>query len=290
MIILKIQGGLGNQMFQYAAGRNLSIRLNTEIKLDISSYNNDVKREYELKKFRIKDIHASQSEIAAWRMPEIIHDRYRKRILWYLPFSYPKHFREKEIDFDSRFLNIHNNCYVEGYFQSKKYFLNSESILRKEFVKKNTEFENKHFLSEIDSKKESVSIHIRRGDYISEKKINNIFFVCDLNYYQNAINYINDKLNNPTYFVFSDDLDWARDNLIFLSDVVYIDYKDKHNSSSIEEIILMSKCKNHIISNSSFSWWGTWLCQKNDQVNISPKKWDNTKIDKSDLIENFINL
>ena len=104
MIILKIQGGLGNQMFQYAAGRNLSIRLNTEIKLDISSYNNDVKREYELKKFRIKDIHASQSEIAAWRMPEIIHDRYRKRILWYLPFSYPKHFREKKIDFDTRFL------------------------------------------------------------------------------------------------------------------------------------------------------------------------------------------
>ena len=75
---------------------------------------------------------------------------------------------------------------------------------------------------------------------------------------------------------FNDDLDWVRDNLIFLSDVVYIDYKDKHNSSSIEEIILMSKCKNHIISNSSFSWWGTWLCQKNDQVNISPKKWDNT--------------
>ena len=89
--------------------------------------------------------------------------------------------------------------------------------------------------------------------------------------------------------MFSDDLDWARDNLIFLSDVVYIDYKDKHNSSSVEEIILMSKCKNHIISNSSFSW-STWLCQKNDQINISPKKWDNTKIDKNDLIENFINL
>ena len=152
------------------------------------------------------------------------------------------------------------------------------------------QFENIHFLSEIVSKKESVSIHIRRGDYISEKKINNIFFVCDLNYYQNAINYINDKIKNPTYFVFSDDLDWARDNLIFLSDVVYIDYKDKSNSSSVEEIILMSKCKNHIISNSSFSWWGTWLCQKNDQINISPKKWDNTKIDKSDLVENFIKL
>ena len=290
MIILKIQGGLGNQMFQYAAGRNLSISLDTEIKLDITSYNNDVKREYELKHFSIKDIHAYESEIALWRMPEIFHDRYRKRILWYLPFSYPKHFREKKIDFDNRFLNIHNNCYVEGYFQSEKYFLNSESILRKEFVKKNTKFKNIHFLSEIDSKKEAVSIHIRRGDYISEKKINNIFFVCDLNYYQNAINYINEKIKNPTYFVFSDDLDWARDNLNFLSDVVYIDYKDKSNSSSVEEIILMSKCKNHIISNSSFSWWGTWLCQKKDQINISPKKWDNTKNDKSDLVENFIKL
>ena len=84
MIILKIQGGLGNQMFQYAAGRNLSISLNTEIKLDITSYYNDFKREYELKHFRIKDIHASQSEIEAWRMPEIFHDRYRKRILLYL--------------------------------------------------------------------------------------------------------------------------------------------------------------------------------------------------------------
>ena len=136
MIILKIQGGLGNQMFQYAAGRNLSISLDTEIKLDITSYNNDVKREYELKHFRIKDIHANESEIASWRMPEIFHDRYRKRILWYLPFTYPKHFREKEIDFDSRFFNIHDNCYVEGYFQSKKYFINSESILRKEFIKK----------------------------------------------------------------------------------------------------------------------------------------------------------
>ena len=67
-------------------------------------------------------------------------------------------------------------------------------------------------------------------------------------------------------------------------------YKDETNSSSVEEIILMSKCKNHIISNSSFSWWGTWLCQKNDQINISPKKWDNTKSDITNLIENFINL
>ena len=290
MIILKIQGGLGNQMFQYAAGRDLAISLNTEIKLDISSYQNDVKREYELKHFSIKDIHASQSEIAAWAMPDILHDRYRKRILWYLPFFYPKHFREKENDFDSRFFKIKNNCFIEGYFQSKKYFLNSETILRKEFIKKKYEFENIHYLSEINSAKESVSIHIRRGDYISEININNIFYVCDLNYYQNAINYINYKTNNPIFFVFSDDLDWAKDNLIFLSDVLYIDYKDKPNSSSVEEIILMSKCKNHIISNSSFSWWGTWLCQKTDQINISPKKWNNTKNDKRDLIENFIKL
>ena len=119
MIILKIQGGLGNQMFQYAAGRNLSIKLNTEMKLDISSYNNDVKREYELNKFRIKDIHASQSEIESWRMPEIFHERYRKRILWYLPFSYPKHFREKGIEFDSRFFNIYT---IESF---DKYFITS---------------------------------------------------------------------------------------------------------------------------------------------------------------------
>ncbi|SDR81377.1 Glycosyl transferase family 11 [Polaribacter sp. KT25b] len=251
MIIVKIIGGLGGQMFQYAYAKNLEQR-GYKVKIDISkSKRFKLHGGYQLNKFKIDlktttNVSNFQSELGL-----------------------RKFLKEKSLLFNETFLNIPKNEYVKGRFQTEKYFKEIRAILLEQFVIK-----EKHsnstvaFSEEIKSKENSCSLHVRRGDFISDRKTNSIHGTCGLHYYSEAIKLINKKYSNTHFYVFSDDLNWAKQS-IKIENVTYID----HEVIPHEDMHLMSLCKHNITANSSFSWWGAWLNTNKDKTVIAPKTW-----------------
>lgn len=279
MIIIKMCGGLGNQMFQYALARNITILNNIEVKLDLSWFEKFKERKYTLPCFKIEKNIASKKEVIRLKKFQrrdgrltLIYNLFRKKNA--------SHIKEKSSSFKPEILNIKNNTYLEGHFQSEKYFKNIRNIIQKEFTLKNQTKKFKKIKKQI-IENNSTSIHIRRKDYTTEK-VQKTLCLQPLAYYLNAIKKIKDSINNPVFFIFSDDIEWAKNNLkinlpiIFVSDKGLQDY---------EELILMSKCKHNIIVNSSFSWWGTWLNNNPKKIVYAPKKWFN---DKSKNIKDLI--
>lgn len=283
MTIIKLKGGLGNQLFQYAFGRFLSIKRNEEIKLDASSLSGpkDTPRAYSLDIFNVSVQIASDLEVKKYRYPYKIISKlnrvFNHRIL-----------KKYNIGYSAKLLN-NKNVYLEGYFQSYKYLDPIRDVLLREItLKEAIDNKYKEILENID-KSNSVSIHIRRGDYINDEQTKQAHNVCGLEYYKKAISIINDRVENPIFFVFSDDINWVKENL-------QIDNKTYYISNGIikdfEELILMSKCYNNIISNSSFSFWGAWLNQNTNKIVIAPGKWHN-KLDneyKDLLPESWIKI
>jgi hypothetical protein len=196
---------------------------------------------------------------------------------------------EPHFTFCSDILRVKDNCYLSGVWQSEKYFKDMENIIRKEFtLREDVTKKTEDWINKIETT-HSVSIHIRRGDYISNKKTIQKHGVCPIEYYTKAVQFVSGKLQDPKFFVFSDDVEWAKNNLVinyqtyFVSDINIPDY---------EEIIIMSKCKHNIIANSSFSWWGAWLNENKNKIVIAPKKWFSSNYtDTKDLIpQNWIRL
>lgn len=163
--------------------------------------------------------------------------------------------------------------FVDEYYQNEKYFIDIADEIKKEFVLKNDfSAKAKEYLQRIENSN-SVSLHIRRGDYVANKKINAYHGVCGLDYYNEAMKIIKEKINNPIFFVFSDDIHWAEENLKG-TEFVFVSCPEIED---VEELILMSKCKHNIIANSSFSWWGAWLNKNPEKIVIAPKRWFNDK-------------
>jgi len=279
MIIIKLIGGLGNQMFQYAAGRRAAYVNNTQLKLDITGYDHQVgitNREYMLHIFYINEQFASQKEITACIKPV----SFLSRIISRHTSSYVK---EQYFHFDPKILKPVNNRYLEGYWPSEKYFLDIGSIIRKDFTLKNKPDKTNIALLKRISIYNSVSIHVRRSDYVSDQKTYDFHGVCGLDYYKKAISLIAEKTNNPHFFIFSDDPDWCKSNFRLQSSTIYV----THNLGvkDYEDMRLMSACKHNIIANSSFSWWGAWLNSNPNKIVMAPKKWFCDKsIDTKDLI------
>jgi len=267
MKIVAIKGGLGNQLFQYALGRYLSVNLKEEIKIDngVNSNRQDTYRKYTLDNFNITLPLATKEEVKK--------NKYRFGLvskIWRGVKA--KIFRIYNIGFQPNILKTKEK-YLEGFWQSPKYSDQIRDILLKEFTLKNplSSFA-KTWQDKILKSDNSISIHIRRGDYIQNKKTNKFHGSCDEEYYKNALELITKKINkeNAELFIFSDDIDWAKENLHFnfptnfVSDNIIPDY---------EEMYLMSLCKNNIIANSSFSWWGAWLNQNSAKMIVAPKQW-----------------
>ncbi len=279
MIITKLYGGLGNQMFQYAAGRAMSIHNDSDFFLDVSWFEKikgNTDRKYELESFNI--------------MERFILEKDRRMLKGQLfslrsKFGFFKkgYIKEKRFNFEPDILKLSGNVYLDGYWQSEKYFKNVEEIIRGEFTLKKPLNIKSEKLKEQIEKNNSISIHIRRGDYVADPKTNQFHGVCSPEYYYKAVKIITEKINNPVFFIFSDDIEWARENFKLNYPTVYID--KSFGLKDAEEMILMSKCKNHIIANSSFSWWGAWLGLNKNKIVIAPKKWfNNPNVDTSDLI------
>jgi hypothetical protein len=280
MIITKIQGGIGNQMFQYATGRSISLKNNSVCKLDISFYNEEkFSGIYRLNQFNIIENIALKEEIDIYKNVPIkpIYYNLIKKIGLHNKYNKKTHIIEIENAFpDSKVLNCRDNVYLDGWLSKEKYFEDIRPILLKDFTLKFTSDEyNIGMLQEIVHCN-SVSIHIRRGDYLD----NGYFTSLPLSYYHYAINQIKQRIDAPVFFAFSDDIEWVKKNLANDCVIKYID-KNSHKLSyyytqkDFEDLNLIKHCKHHIIANSTFSWWGAWLNPNPSKIVIAPSKWYN---------------
>ena len=276
MIIVYLKGGLGNQMFQYALGRHLAEIHKTELKLDISAYDYDGPLGYSLGIFNTVQSFAAEEEIK--KLKHLDQSDFQKW-LHNLFHSHPKisktFIRWNKPEFNPKILSLPNNIYLEGYWNSEKYFKNIEKIIRREFTIKIPQTGKNKELAETISSKQSVSIHIRRGDYVLDKQTNQTHGTCGLDYYHRCIESLARSIPEPHFFVFSDDPDWCRNNLRPSYPITFVSHNDM--AHSYEDMRLMSRCKHNIIANSTFSWWAAWLNPNNDKLVYAPKKWFNNE-------------
>jgi hypothetical protein len=269
MIIVKLKGGLGNQLFQYAMGRRMAHELRTELKLDTSGYEGPQSgttiRHYALSVFNIKATLATPEEIRAFKYPYgIISKGWR-----FFSQSVLRRFYQ---GYHPEILNKKDSAlYLDGYWKNEKYFLPIESIIRSDLSLKepfSLNAEKAHV--EIISHPVSVAVHFRRGDYVSNTTHLKYHGVCSPEYYAEALKRIEAQFPNAHLFIFSDDIEWVKQNIKFSLPATFVSQPE---IKDYEELILMSLCTHNIIANSSFSWWSAWLNANPDKIVIAPKKW-----------------
>ena len=268
MITVILKRGFGNILFQYAVGRHLAIKNNTTLRLNVVHY---MKKHDRFAKKIIRPLQDFGFTEILYRPP--VYKRILRRYGLYLPATDKRFYHEKGWGFDPKVLELNDGVYLDGYFQSEKYFKDIEPTIRKDLRLKEPSFNQEAlFYKEKILNSNSVGIHIRRGDYLHSPLHN----VCDLNYYAKAIQYIQERLTNPHFFVFSDDIAWCRKNMK-LDNSDFIILPDSKNYF-IRDFWLLSLCKHTIIPNSTFSWWAAWLNENPDKIVIGPHRWFNDEV------------
>lgn len=266
-VFVKFNGGLGNQMFQWAFGRMIEETTGMEAYFDMSYFGNNYARPYELDVFKLEpkfvdDPITKIKLLLIWKLRSFLNSQSLFGI---------KLYSESSFNFDRNISRIKANTYVEGFFQSELYFKCVEDKLRQDFqFESEPDGRNMQVINEIYSTN-SVSIHVRRGDYVQKERYQDVYAECSLDYYKRGVEYIAQQFPEPTLFVFSDDIKWAKNNLRLNYKTIFV----SHNTGkkSCEDMRLMSLCRHNIIANSSFSWWGAWLNKNKDKVVIAPQKW-----------------
>ena len=269
MVVTRIIGGLGNQMFQYAMVRAASLRLEAPLKLDVAGFKTYDLHAYGLNHFNVVGDVANKNEYVVGA-PKTILDRIRMRLGLSTRLE---SYQENGLEFDAKAFALRGDIYLDGYWQSERYFSDFQPQIRNDFSFKTTpDSINQAYLDHINSVV-AVSVHIRRGDYVNNPSINAIHGVCDLDYYRRAVEFLRSRIQSEDlhFFVFSDDPEWVRENVNFGSATTFVSHNDA--SKNYEDMRLMSSCKHHIIANSSFSWWGAWLNANPDKVVVAPKQW-----------------
>ncbi len=271
-------------MFLYAVARALSLKHNTELAVDTSYYSgefqsqlpNNVHRYFELDVFNInvKEITHYDDKVLRRVRSRRLYKRMRAILPCILLNSFGEkkhfvHFVEKGPQFDKSVLDLPDNVLLEGYYVSYKYFDHCSDIIKKEFSFRNSpDNYNQEMIKKITSV-DSVSIHVRRGDYVTNKVVAEKFGPCTLDYYKSAVAYVADKIKSPHFFVFSDDPEWVNDHFKLDYPVDYL----THNvgNKNYEDLRLMSLCNHNIVANSCFSWWGAWLNQNSNKTVVCPE-------------------
>ncbi|HXA02812.1 MAG TPA: alpha-1,2-fucosyltransferase [Cytophagaceae bacterium] len=272
MIVVKLSGGLGNQMFQYACGRFLSEIKHTDLQLDVKSFqdkssNPDLTyRDYQLRIFNIDEKLASEKDVQSFIKPK----SFLKKIIFKIRQKSRGKIIATDSNYDLNILDKESDIYLDGYFQNEKYFIGIKDILSKEFSLKDRLNASYSEMQNQISICNSVSIHIRRGDYVNNSVTNNYHGVCGLDYYKKAMSVIAEKVTEPRFFIFSDDVNWVRENLKSQWPLTFVS-----GGKSFEDLFLMSQCKHNIIANSSFSWWAGWLNKYPEKIVVGPLKWFN---------------
>ncbi len=272
MIIVRIKGGLGNQMFQYAVGRSIALRTGNAVQYDLSSYIDggtaarDTFRELGLEYFNVQLPVASPALVQ--KHHSFIRTTIRKIQLRLRPGSW--------YSVDARVLNPRDGSYLEGWWQTEQYFSDYADTIRAEFSLKkilSVSAQSIHLkIKELTAAGIApVSLHVRRGDYVSNIHAAKHHGLVPLEYYHNALEEIKKNESKQIHiFVFSDDIEWAKTHI---KSEHSINFVSSPEIAYYEELYLMSTCAHHIIANSTFSWWGAWLNPSDTKIVIAPKQW-----------------
>ena len=280
-ILIRLVGGLGNQMFQYAAARALALRSGKCVELDLSWFGTNPERQYALGPF------ATNANIHNYPLMRNNDSRLLARVirrlgLTYAPEGIPS-FREASFRYDPRIEKVNPPVILDGYFQSEKYFLAYRSQMSAEFTVQHPPSLAASLLLDKIAAADAICLHIRRADYVSNPKANAYHGTCSMEYYREGLEYVSKSLGKPHCFVFSDEPYWVREN--FKSDLPTTIVDIHRPEQAHEDLRLMVACKHYVIANSSMSWWGAWLSANAGKKVVAPLRWfKNSANDTSDLI------
>ncbi len=279
MVTVKLYGGLGNQMSQYAAGLALADKLGSAISVDVTWFEEMrtnphiiTRREYELDIFEI--------------YPRATTLRNRMNTL----FDKPKTYKEKGLGYDPGFWKLSGNVVLDGHWLSYKYFNSRIHLIAEAFkFPSKVSKKNRDIIDNMQTEA-SISVHVRRADYANDAYTKRLHGLTPLEYYLAAIKKMCAEVKSPVFYIFSDDIDWCRKNIKPKGKIIYVSHNN--GAKSYEDMRLMAACKNNIIANSSFSWWGAWLNPRRDKIVIAPRQWRKDGLIKThDMIpENWIVL
>lgn len=278
MVIVKLKGGLGNQMFQYAFGRRIALVNKVPLKLDLKWFQDtgkDTLRAYELKYLKVCEEFATSEEIKGIISDNFFVNTFRRVGKRILPLRHSSYITESNNGFDPQLMNLQDNVYLDGVWANEKYFFDIKDLIKEEFELKFPSDEANTNMAKMIESVNSVAVHVRRGDYVSNPVTNKYHGLCSPEYYATAIASIADKVKDPHFFLFSDDPQWVKDNIKTSAPTVYV----SHNKAAkgYEDLKLMKSCKHNIIANSSFSWWAAWLNSNPDKIVFAPFKWANNQ-------------
>lgn len=284
MIIIGIFGGLGNQLFQYAAAKALAERHGAELKLDVTRFENYKLRNFDLAKLRLPISIASPEEISRLKAINTLQ-RVKERLM---PYRFKRFYKELYFHYDRSFFRLGKTVYLQGYFQSQHYFSSIEESIRNDFNFEHLVADSVKEYGSALTQEQSVALHVRRGDYGTAEALK-LHGILPIAYYQKAIAHIKEKCPSAKFYLFSDEPSIAIKELN-LSDATVV--SGEKTQTHFEDIYLMSRCHHNIIANSSFGWWAAWLNNNPEKIVIAPKNWfNNGPKDTQDLLpESWIKL
>lgn len=288
MIIVRLAGGLGNQMFQYAAGRRLAERHHAELKLDLRELEHPpvgcTPRSFQLDSLDIRAAIALPEEVASLqRRPGYLWELAWSRLSSRAGMPRPTLLAERHFHFDPRVLAAPDQSYLVGYWQSERYFHEISDTLRREFACKEPLRGENSRLAEAIGGCNSVSIHVRRGDYVTSAASSETHGVCGMDYYHACLEELCRTVPDPHLFLFSDEPEWVVGHFTTGLPTTIVSHNGPE--SAHEDLRLMSLCRHNIIANSSFSWWGAWLNANPDKLVFAPRLWfRDESYDTRDLI------
>ncbi|WP_417423415.1 alpha-1,2-fucosyltransferase [Hoeflea sp.] len=265
-VISRLHGGLGNQLFQYAAGRAVALRTGSELLLDTRQYTAKNPFQYDLGHFSIQARVATGDELPPAKARPLAY-------VWWRKFGRsPRFIREQGLAYNERIGTIAGECYLHGYFQSQRYFDDIVPTLWNDLSFREAISGDNASMAERIQGRPSVSVHIRRGDYITSAKAQAVHGSTDLAYYERALAEVRSRSGkDPVVYLFSNDPDWVRDNIKLDAELVPVTNNDGRTAH--EDLRLMSLCDHNIIANSTFSWWGAWLNPSHEKIVIAPSQW-----------------
>lgn len=288
-VTVSLYGGLGNQLFQYAVARALAERIGSDLVLDLSWFDavtdsqGITVRKYALDPFSIKASVSNEKPHSRMLATRIWH-RIAAHFNWLHQLTNnTRNFYEKSFQFDPEVLKIENPVWFRGYWQSYKYFDDISAILRNEIGTEGAmSAQSAKLLADIRNC-DAICIHVRRGDYITNKNAAQYHGLCGLPYYTAALEIVSKELSDPHGFVFSDDPEWVRDNFSMDIPMTVVDVNGPDDAH--QDLWLMAACRRFVIANSSMSWWAAWLGVSPDKQVVAPAQWFvDGNIDTSDLI------
>lgn len=272
LVVARITRGLGNQLFQYATGLALARRLGAELKFDLEPMRSAGAASADLAGLGVALPEVSPDELRRlapqWAGPfrnKLILLRHRLT-----PFARRRWIREENYDFDSRLLQIRAPVYLDGYWQSERYFAELADELRVALAPP-APTERARALGDELARVPTIAIHVRRGDYVTNDDAARFHGCCSLDYYRRAIEWMASATPDCRHAIFSDDPEWAAQNLRVPGDTLLVAGAPAH--SALEDFHLLTRCSHFIIANSTFSWWAAWLSSGRAPRVVAPRRW-----------------